>query len=125
VVAGDPAENITLYLNFDYVWSHPSSAPNQDTYGMALAGRYGVSDTLGLSMRFEVVVINPSNERSTDEYSLTTTFDYLLTDNLTFRGEMRFDWGIDNKYFKAGSRYDDQGVANHQNLFLAEVIYSF
>lgn len=125
VVAGDPTENITLYFNFDYVWSHPSSAPNQDTYGMALAGRYRVNDTLGLSMRFEVVVINPSNRRSEDEYSLTTTFDHLLTDNLTLRGEMRFDWGVDGKYHKAGSRYAFTGGANHQNLFLAEVIYSF
>ncbi|MBW2292078.1 MAG: outer membrane beta-barrel protein [Deltaproteobacteria bacterium] len=125
VVAGDPAENITAYLNFDYVWSHPGGAPNESTYGVAVAGRYGVSDVMGLSMRFEMVIIDPSNKESEEEYSLTTTVDYLITDNLTARGEMRFDWGIDGKYHKAGDPYAFTGGANHQNLFLAEVIYSF
>ncbi|MCP5043605.1 MAG: outer membrane beta-barrel protein [bacterium] len=125
VITGDPTPETTFYVNFDYVWSHPKGSANSDTFGVAVAGRYAFSDQSGLSMRFEVVVTDPSNAKSDEEYSLTTTYDYAITDNLTARGEARFDWGIDGKYQKAGASYSSTGGSNHQNLFLAEVIYSF
>jgi len=125
VITGDPTEDTTFYINFDYIWDHPDGAPNTNTYAVAVAGRYALNDHSGLSMRFEAVVVDPSNRKSDDEYSLTTTYDYLITDNLTARGEARFDWGIDGKYKKAGTPYYSTGGSNHQNLFLAEVIYTF
>ncbi len=76
-------------------------------------------------MRFEIVVLDPSDARANEEYSITTTYDRLLTDNLTIRGEMRFDWGIDDKYKKAGTPYSADRGGDHQNLFLAELIYAF
>lgn len=125
LIGGDPTDESTVYVNFDYVWSHPSGAPNTSTYGVAVAGRYALSEVMGVAGRFEVVIVDPSNDKSEDEYSLTTTFDYLITDNFTARGEARFDWGIDGKYKKAGTPYAASNGANHQKLFLAELIYSF
>lgn len=126
VIAGDPVEDLSMVFNFDYVWSHPGhGVPNTDTWGASLAARYAFSEMTGAAMRFDVVVVNPSDARSEDEYSITTTIDRLLTDNLTLRGEMRFDWGVDGKYKKAGTPYSADRGSNHQNLFLVEAIYSF
>ena len=126
VVGGDPVEDLSVYVNFDYVWSHPGhGVPNTDTWGASVAGRYAVSEVTGLAGRFDVVVVNPSDARSEDEYSITATVDHLIADHLTLRGEMRFDWGVDGKYKKAGTPYSADRGSNHQNLFLVEAIYSF
>ncbi|MCH7869239.1 MAG: outer membrane beta-barrel protein [Myxococcales bacterium] len=125
VVAGNLGEDITLYVNFDYVWSHPANLPNASTYALAAAGRYQWNKDLGIAMRFEVVVVDPSNAQSEDEYSFTTTVDYALTDGLTARGEVRFDWGVGDKYRRAGDPYSFTGGADSQTLLLAELIYAF
>ncbi len=125
VVSFDPTDDITGYVNFTYIWSHPSESPNSNTYAWAAAGRYAFTERTGLASRFEMVVIDPSNRKATDEFALTFTADHMITDYLTGRFEARFDWGINGKYHKAGDPYSFTGGANHQKLFLAEVIYSF
>ena len=125
MVAGNLGENITLYVNFDYVWSHPANLPNANTYALAAAGRYQWNKDLGIAMRFEVVVVDPSNAQSEDEYSFTTTVDYALTDGLTARAEVRFDWGVGDKYRRAGDPYSFTGGADSQTLLLVELIYAF
>lgn len=126
LVKGDPTPELSVYLNFDYVWAHPGhGVPNRSTYGTSVAARYAVSEITGLAARFDVVVVDPSDSASEDEYAITTTIDRQLTDELTLRGEMRFDWGVDGKYKKAGTPYSADRGSNHQNLFLLEAIYSF
>jgi hypothetical protein len=125
VVTATPNAKTKIYLNFDYVWSHPAHLPNTSTYGMAVAGRYQWTEALGVAARFEFVVTDPSNERSEDEYSLTTTLDYSLTEGLTARGEARFDWGVGGKYRGAGQSYASTGGGSKQILLLAELIYAF
>ena len=126
LVKGDPTPELSVYLNFDYVWAHPGhGVPNRSTYGTSVAARYAVSEITGLAARFDVVVVDPSDSASEDEYAITTTIDRQLTDELTLRGEMRFDWGVDGKYKKAGTPYSADRGSNHQNLFLIEAIYSF
>ncbi len=126
LIKGDPTPELSVYFNFDYVWAHPGhGVPNRNTYGASVAARFAVSEVTGLAARFDVVVVDPSNSGSEDEYAITTTIDRQLTDELTLRGEMRFDWGIDGKYKKAGTPYSADRGSNHQNLFLIEAIYSF
>jgi hypothetical protein len=126
LIAGDPTPELSVYFNFDYVWAHPGhGVPNRNTYGASVAARFAVSEVTGLAARFDVVVVDPSDSGSEDEYAITTTIDRQLTDELTLRGEMRFDWGIDGKYKKAGTPYSADRGSNHQNLFLLEAIYSF
>ncbi len=126
LIKGDPTPELSVYFNFDYVWAHPDhGVPNRNTYGASVAARFAVSEVTGLAARFDVVVVDPSNSGSEDEYAITTTIDRQLTDELTLRGEMRFDWGIDGKYKKAGTPYSADRGSNHQNLFLIEAIYSF
>lgn len=125
VISVDPTDEITGYVNFTYVWDHPSGAPNANTYGVSVAGRMALTEHTGLASRFEVLLIDPSNRKHTDEYSLTFTADHLITEHLVGRFEARFDWGINGKYHKAGDPYAFTGGADHQKLFLAEVIYSF
>ncbi|MFP8872206.1 MAG: outer membrane beta-barrel protein [Myxococcota bacterium] len=126
LIAGDPTPELSVYFNFDYVWAHPGhGVPNRNTYGASVAARFAVSEVTGLAARFDVVVVDPSDSGSEDEYAITTTIDRQLTDELTLRGEMRFDWGIDGKYKKAGTPYSADRGSNHQNLFLIEAIYSF
>jgi hypothetical protein len=125
VFTADPSDRVTLYLNFDYVWSHPADAPNTSTYGLAMAGHYQWTEVIGAALRFEAVVTDPSDGGSEDEYSITATGDYLLTDGLTARGEVRFDWGVGGKYRSAGTPYSVPRGHDNQTLFLAELIYSF
>ncbi len=125
VITGDPTDNTTFYVNFDYLWSHPKSAPNTNTYAVAVAGRVGLTEYTGFASRVEVVWVDPSNGKTSDEFSLTFTIDHLITANLTGRVEGRFDWGINSKYKKAGTPYTASRGSNHQNLVLAEVVYAF
>jgi len=124
VMTFDPTDDLTGWVDFTYRWLHPNG-PDSNTYAWAAAARYALTETLGVASRFEMVVVDPSNGKATDEYSLTFTFDKAITDHLLARLEGRFDWGIDGKYRKAGTDYDDPSASNHQNLFVAEVIYQF
>ncbi len=115
-----------MYLNFDLGWEDfAGSAPaiNQKTtfwWGVAMAGRYAITDRLGFSLRGEYfkddrsgffctrgaaypgnstftacpppgTAFAPANFAST-AYEATATLDYALTSNLTARAEFRADW---------------------------------
>jgi hypothetical protein len=57
VFTANPIEALSMYLNFDLGWEDfAGSVPNQKTpfwWGVALAGRYAITDRLGFSLRGE------------------------------------------------------------------------
>jgi hypothetical protein len=102
VVAWDPMESLSTWLNVDYAWNK-AQGPNQDAWGVAAAARYAITERLGVSARAEWVRddngfvgwVNPDNifgpARNADIYGVTGTVDYALTNNLMVRAEVRYD----------------------------------
>jgi hypothetical protein len=100
----DPTEDFSSYINFDYRISEVDGptglgAPNadQEGYGIAAAGRYAVTDRLGLALRGEYVDLkfdNAEPQNGGDNVNLrywgvTSTADFALTEALTVRAEVR------------------------------------
>ncbi len=106
----DPTEAFSAWLDFTFKYSD-DGAPS--AWGTALAGRYAFSDTLGFALRGEfvqltggdrrfsafpdqqddlAVITGPiGNARDADIWGITGTLDYLVTDNLTLKWEVRWD----------------------------------
>jgi len=127
VMTADPTDNLSLWANFDYVnTSGDDRAFNGEAYGIAVAGRLGVTDKTGIATRVEYVLVDRSlaapgaGGDDVAVFSLTGTVDHSLTDNLVVRGEIRWDTATDDgggSVF-ANSR-DDQVTA------IAEIYYAF
>jgi hypothetical protein len=99
VMTWDPNERISTYLNFDYGWREAQGFARQ-AYGVGVAGRFAVTERFGLSSRFEWLGdkrgyagwnAGGDYEDTTDVFSLTSTADYAITNNLMIRGEVRWD----------------------------------
>jgi hypothetical protein len=141
VLTADPADSLSLWVNFDYQWFRGDGEElDGNNYGIAVAGRYAVSDRAGFSARGEWVRYDPhenmfasiptTGDTERDLFSATATLDYALTNHLQFRLEARHDWihstlvivGIPVKeaYWKGNG-----GATDHQTVALAELMYSF
>lgn len=164
VFTANPIEQLSMYLNFDFGWEDfknpagivggPANPPGQKTpfwWGVAWAGRYAVTDRLGLSLRAEwfkddrsgffcsqttgaspsvgelgnACTVAPSN-LSSSAYEVTFTADYALTSQLTARAEFRSDWVNNEKttdrFFR--SAYD-RNLQSSQQLLAAQLYYTF
>ena len=134
VATYDPTERIHLWLNADYSWSDSQreggSGKKPGGYGVAVGGRYAITDRMGAALRAEYVWDYHAGfgfEDDADLYSLTSTVDYAITEQLMFRGEVRYDNGRihtapDDLFIDDGSNMWDQ---DDQILVGAELIYKF
>jgi len=143
LLTADLSDRLSWWLNFDWGFRRDDSfqptpgaeavdVKNSDFFGIALAGRYEFIEGTGVSLRGEWLTeddgyfqIANSGGESTF-WTLTTTLDHALTENLMARIEGRFDWvDVDegkNDYFinsHGNVKKSDQYVA------LAELVYSF
>jgi hypothetical protein len=120
LLTADPTENFSTWFNFDYKWADQGSP---DAWGVALAGRYAFTEKLGYALRGEFVAVNGGstgivddpletvlpggitigNSRDTDIYGVTGTLDYLVTDNLTLKWELRYDYIDSNPSSNCGN----------------------
>jgi hypothetical protein len=125
VAKWNPTENFSSWLDFTYAWQsscdgetypfgsqnlrncpnfigsqNASGSPN--AWGVALAGRYGITERLGFALRGEFVQDNRNYLRwesgtvpiipvDVDIWGFTGTFDYTITDNLIVKAEFRYD----------------------------------
>ena len=139
VFTANPIQALSMYLQLDMGWEDfggnyvaiNDGAPNfnQKTpfwFGVAMAGRYAITDRLGFSLRGEwfndsrsgffctqgangaVANLNVSGNNASacagtginlesSAYEATATVDYALTSQLTARAEFRSDW-VNNQY---------------------------
>lgn len=128
----NPADNVGLWANYNYLFVEGSGLY---AHGIAVAGRVGITDRLGAALRGEYVFVNGPNDGEVsgadvvvdrvDIYSLTGTLDFALTDHLTARGEVRFDWINDPGAAGFGFLENSTGFADNQTVALAEVVYEF
>jgi hypothetical protein len=128
VATYDPTERLHFWANFDYSWVDGSAGT--DAYGIAVGGRYALTDRMGVALRGEYVTDEREyfgfvNDASL--YSITTTVDYAITEQLMVRGEVRYDDGQidkspDNLFINDNrTPYDE----DDQILVGAELIYKF
>lgn len=152
VATWDPSESLSTWFNFDYLWqknSNDGSGTQVDAWGMAVAGRYAITEQTGFAIRGEYVrsndayifgggsgaappAFNPlggaADGFDQDLWSITGTVDHLLTENLTLRAEVRYeeghaDSGVSDKIFYIDGDGDD--VTDSQVLLGVEMYYRF
>ena len=136
VFNANPIQALSMYLQLDMGWedfggnyvaiNDPAPNFNQKTpfwFGVAMAGRYAITDRLGFSLRGEWFKDDRSGffctqgtnygmnfvgnnsascagtgvNLSSSAYEATATLDYALTSQLTARAEFRSDW-VNNQY---------------------------
>jgi hypothetical protein len=138
----DATERLALYVNGDYAWLQES---DQAAWGIAAAGRFGITDRTGIALRGEYVTdidqflgfggeLNStgtafSRISGVNIWSVTATLDHLLTDNLMVRGEVRYDRmdkdnGSNDEFFQNSSNNGFE-LSPDQIVLGVEAVYNF
>jgi hypothetical protein len=99
----DPNERFSTWLNFDYKWAPRNSTfagASPDGWGLAVAGRVGITESLGFALRGEVLhdddqLFGISDAggagTETDIWGITGTLDWTVYENLVAKAEVRYD----------------------------------
>ena len=145
----DPSDRFGMWLNGDYVIFNDEGLGDWDdngrAWGVALAGRYGITERTGFALRGEYVADQDHGLGFISEddldlngfqddivgvriWGVTATLDHLLTDHLMVRAEGRFDRiykddGDDGEFFQDNSYFD--GLHKRQITVGLEVVYNF
>jgi hypothetical protein len=128
VLTADPIDALSLWLNFDYAWLQGTATAG---WGLAMAGRYAVTDALGVAARGEYgrdnggffANVGPDSEFAT----LTGTIDYTIVEGLMVRGEVRWDWVAATSTSDIPFQFlqGNASFRNTQTTIGADVIYTF
>ncbi|CAG0981659.1 hypothetical protein MYXO_01890 [Myxococcaceae bacterium] len=160
VFTANPIEALAMYLQFDFGWEEFKNSTvqlgaDQKTpfwWGVAWAGRYAITDRLGVALRAEwfkddrsgyfcsrTTGASPSTGElgntcsvglpvnlASSAYEVTATLDYALTSQLTARAEFRSDW-VNNqqgtdRFFRSAW---DRNLQSNQQLLAAQLYYRF
>jgi hypothetical protein len=137
----DPSDNLSLWLNFDWIHSADDGVPTFNIYAMAAAGRLALSEATGVATRVEYLIGADTcgaallgcsgGADDAQQLSITLTLDHHLTENLMVRGEYRYDYGDADGSTTNDFFVGDDGVAgndfgkNDQHLALVEMSYAF
>jgi hypothetical protein len=137
VVTWQPTERLGFWVNGDYLWQDDTSG---DAWGVAAAGRFGITDRTGIALRGEYVAdsdqflglvgfdgTDPDLLVTTgiEVWGITATLDHLLTDHLMIRGEVRYD-NIDKDDTDNDEFFEDSDDFSEDQIVLgAQVIYNF
>jgi hypothetical protein len=135
----DPTEKFSTYINADYLETDPGgSADDGSAWGVSWAGRYQFTERLSQALRLDYVdgdegVFSGGDTSfgDIDIWTVTATTGFQLTNNLTLRGEIRYDsasvdgpnsFGPDQDDFF----FSDSGLTEDDQILVgANVVYSF
>ena len=151
----DPSDRLSTWLNASYMYADEDErVGDPDIFGIAVAGRYGVTDAMGIALRLEYIkskddylelaappfnvstVINDgfpvglANSGDEQEiWTVTATADYKLTDHLTVKAEVAYQEGnsednTDNQYFCTDT-CNANALDRRQVLVGAQMTYEF
>jgi Putative beta-barrel porin-2, OmpL-like. bbp2 len=96
-----PSDSFTGWVNFDWVRYFGSDVTDADKFGIATAGRFGITDDTGIGGRFEYLTqertaLSAGSFSADQEYiTATGTIDHALTEGLVVRAELRYDRELD------------------------------
>lgn len=120
-----PTDSFTGWIDFDWVRSFGSNVHEGDKYGIATAGRFGITDSTGIGGRFEYLEQDGSvlggGQNDQQYITATGTLDHTLTEGLVIRGELRYDRELegDSRQFITSSGDRDSLAA------IAQMYYAF
>ena len=136
----DPSDRLSTWLNIDYMYAVNDRRPNSPyVFGLAAAGRYGITDATGIAMRLEYIYSNDNylgvggppiaTTDDQDLWSATATLDHALTEHLSVKAEVVYQVGnsrddTDNQYFcdrSCGAAF----LTKNQLLLGAQMTYEF
>ncbi|MDH3211542.1 MAG: porin, partial [Myxococcales bacterium] len=128
----DPSDRLSVWTNFDYFFyngTNNGGSNDIDFWGLAAAGRYGITDAMGIGVRGEVVRQHNGN-LSADElllWEVTGTLDYALTDNLKTMLEVRYDRGHFEAFSSDFFFTNKNGINSERDQVLAliQMMYTF
>ena len=130
VLTLDPTDNISLWLNYD--WLHVDGADNGaadgNAHGIAAAGRVGLTDTLGFATRIEYVITGNSLTGLADDselFTITGTLDKTLAEGLVTRVELRYDTFLDDNGTGFTLNGNAMGTNDEQLVALWQMYYQF
>jgi hypothetical protein len=94
----NPSEQLAMYVNYDYSWNdgdYGHGLGGAAGHGVSVAGRYAITEKMGAALRVEYVRADGGFllPDATNLWGITGTVDYALTEQLTVRGELRWDQG--------------------------------
>lgn len=131
------------WVNADYVWVEGAEASG---WGVAVAGRVPITDAFSAAVRAEYArdkgnffgfpgvtagIPGPAvffNDNNSEVYGVTGTLAYEIVENLTIRGEIRWDRVVENMPFGLEiSEFltDTVSGSEDQVVGLAQVVYAF
>jgi hypothetical protein len=112
-------EDVSMWANYTLV-SVDDGALEGDTHGIAAAARMALNESSGIAVRGEALIYD-LDAGETEQYSLTFTGDNALTDNLTAKVELRFDFSSDDVLPNSnGTPAEDVAT-----MVLAQLVYEF
>jgi hypothetical protein len=135
VLTADPTDDLSLWANFD--WKHTNGSDTStgvvenlhgDAYGIAVAGRLGITETMGVASRLEYVQTEDSlngTQRNNELVTLTGTLDKTLAEGLVTRVELRWDTVRDDNNNGAGFQASNGGLNDDQLVGLWQLYYEF
>lgn len=124
VATFSPTDNLTGWINFDWVRSFGEDVNEGDKFGIATAARLGITEDSGIGARFEYLEQDGSvfgGGTNDQQYvTATTTFDHALTEGLKLRAELRYDReleGDSRQFILNGERDSLAGIAQMYYAF--------
>jgi hypothetical protein len=147
VLDWNPSDRLSTWVNATWLWMEHedrSAADRTDAraLGLAVAGRYAITDATGVALRGEWVkswdnyveltaiedeIIEPHNVDQ-KMWSLTGTVDHSLTEHLTIKAEVVYQRGSNNKNFPDSVFFinkNEDSLSKDQLLLGAQMTYQF
>ena len=128
----DPLDNLSAYINYDYVWAEDYSGNTGGAHALAVGARLGIIDSTGIAARVEyindqgdVFIFRPTSSAVANGniVTVTGTVDHQLTDGLTLKAEVRWDHE-DNPAFPI-RELGTSPLQNDQVAAIAQLLYEF
>jgi hypothetical protein len=142
VITANPSDNLSMWLNVDYLWLEQGTGGafrplNGHAWGIAGAARLALSEKMGLALRAEYLEDNsgllglrqaanvfngnaPNTSGENSVWGLTATVDYTVVEDLMLRLESRYD-----RVNADGQFWERSGLDRDQWVLLAEAVYTF
>ena len=129
VLTADPTDNLSVWANFDWVNVNGSdNGPDGNAFGIAGAGRLGITDTMGIASRIEYINTSSNLTGFADDSELLTvtgTLDKTLAEGLVTRVELRYDTFLDDNGTGFTLNGDAAGTNDDQLVALWQMYYEF
>lgn len=129
VLTADPTDDLSVWANFDWVNVNGSdNGPDGNAFGIAGAGRLGITDTMGIASRIEYINTSSNLTGFADDSELLTvtgTLDKTLAEGLVTRVELRYDTFLDDNGTGFTLNGDAAGTNDDQLVALWQMYYEF